>query len=126
MVENKINVRANGPRDPVTNQPTQGRKRHGGLTVDRMGVEAISASGAGELNRMLHLKQGSEITVGFCKKCHCTLCYKHGMGEWICPQCKKHSEIIIRKVPPAATLLGHIFEALHLSLDYIPHDEKDV
>ena len=124
LVENKINIRNGGARDETTGQPTRGRKRGGGLAFDRMTFDAQNAAGVCEIVRNSHLEQGSKIKVGFCNRCHSTLCYLHAdTKEWVCQNCGKHPDIFVREVPPAAVLMTHVLNAAHVGIDYFV-DEK--
>lgn len=122
LVENKMNVRFGGTRDMVTGQPTKGRKHGGGQSFDRMAFDANVASGICELVRDIHLNQGSKIRVAFCNRCHSTMGYLHReTSQWTCPRCGPHPDMTIRDVPPAANLITHIFNGLHISVDYFDH-----
>ena len=119
LVENKINVRSGGSKDMVTGQPTKGKKHGGGQSFDRMAFDANIASGICELMRDTHLTQGSKIKVGFCNRCHNTLGYfNRETNQWVCPRCGSHPDMTIREIPPAANLITHIFNGLHISVDY--------
>lgn len=122
LVENKLNVRAGGNKDMVTGQPTKGKKHGGGQSFDRMAFDANVASGICELMRDIHLNQGSKIKIGICNRCHNTMGYLHKeTNQWMCPRCGAHPDITIREVPPAANLVTHIFNGLHISVDYFDH-----
>ena len=124
LVENKLNVRNGGPRDETTGQPTKGRKRGGGLTFDRMSFDSQNAAGIMEVIRSSHLEQGSKIKIGICQRCHNTLCYLHAeTREWICPNCGKHPNILVREVPPASVLMMHVLNAAHVGVDYYTEDD---
>lgn len=122
LVEQKLNVRNGGPRVVETGQPMKGRKHHGGQSVDRMTFDCHIASGICEMIRDVHLNQGSKIKIGICNRCRTTMGYFHGeRKEWVCPNCGAHPDFIIREVPPASALMVHIFNGLHISIDYIDH-----
>ena len=119
LVENKLNIRNGGPKDESTGQPTRGRKRGGGLSFDRMSFDDQNAAGCMEIVRTSHLEQGSKIKVGFCQRCHNMMCYLHAEShEWICPNCGKHPDILIRYIPPASVLMMHVLNAAHVGIDY--------
>ena len=124
LVENKINIRNGGLKQPTTGQPVGGRKRTGGQSIDRMAADAFIASGASNIIRSTRLEQGSKIKIGFCQRCHCPQCYLHAETmEWICPSCGKHPNIIVREIPPAANLIMHVFNAAHVAIDYYDNAE---
>ena len=73
--------------------------------------------------RTSHLEQGSKIKIGICQRCHNTLCYLHAdTREWICPNCGKHPDILVRDVPPASVLMMHVLNAAHVGVDYYTDD----
>ena len=128
LVEQKLNIRNGGTRDPVTGQPTKGRKHGGGQAVDRMSFDAHVAAGICEIIRDTHLNQGSKIKIGICKRCHCTLGYlNRETNVWMCPRCGAHQDITIREVPPSSVLVTHIFNGLHIAIDYFDNiDQGDI
>ena len=128
LVEQKLNIRNGGSRDMVTNQPTKGRKHGGGQAIDRMSFDAHIAAGICEIIRDSHLNQGSKIKIGICNRCHTTMGYLHKeTNTWMCPRCGAHRDIIVREVPPSAVLMTHIFNGLHIAVDYFEHiDQGDV
>ena len=129
LVETKVNIRAKGAKDPIYNQPTRGKKVGGGLTVDgKLSLNALNAAGVNFIIKDFHLNQCSKMKVGFCKTCHCVSCYRLLLGgdnktrqkyyEWRCPCCGKHSNIVPKLVSCSFPLLNHIFNGLHLELQY--------
>lgn len=128
LVEQKLNIRNGGVRDPVTGQATKGRKHGGGQAIDRMSFDAHVAAGICELIRDSHLNQGSKIRIGICNRCHSTMGYLHKeTNTWMCPRCGAHRDIIVREVPPSAVLMTHIFNGLHIAVDYFEHiDQGDI
>ena len=119
LVEMKINVRNGGPRNAITGQPLKGRKRNGGQQIDHMTYDAEIAAGISNIMADLHLNQGSSMHTGICNRCHSLLCYyKKNMKTWVCPQCGQHCDITIKKLAPGSNLLFHIFNGLHLGIDY--------
>ena len=125
LVEQKLNIRNGGPRVIETGQPMKGRKHHGGQSVDRMTFDCHIASGICEMIRDLHLNQGSKIKVGICGRCKTAMGYYHGeRKEYICPNCGAHKDFIIREIPPASALMFHIFNGLHISVDYFENLEE--
>ncbi len=125
LVEQKLNVRNGGPRVPETGQPMKGRKHHGGQSIDRMTFDCHIASGICEMIRDIHLNQGSKIRVGICNRCKTTMGYYHGdRREYVCPCCGAHKDFIIREIPPASALMFHIFNGLHIAIDYFENPRE--
>jgi DNA-directed RNA polymerase beta subunit len=119
LVEQKLNVRWDGPRIFTTNQPLKGKRRGGGQSIDRMSFDSHTASGICEIQRDMHLNQGSSIAIGCCDRCHeCMAYYNKNHGQWCCQRCGLHHEIAIRDMPPATNLLNHALVGLHIGLRY--------
>ena len=130
LVESKINVRCKGGRESTYMMPKRGRRVNGGLTVDgKLSLNALNSSGANFLIKDFHLKQCSQMEIGFCEICHSVMCYKEmnadGTSPWTCPCCGKHPRIIPRLVSCSFPLLQHIFAGLHLELIYYSNSDKD-
>lgn len=124
LVEQKLNIRNGGPRVVETGQPMKGRKHLGGQAADRMSFDAHVAAGICEMIRDTHLNQGSKIKIGICNRCRTTMGYYHKeRQEWMCPRCGAHQDFIVREVPPASVLMTHIFNGLHVAVDYFEHVE---
>lgn len=123
LTESKINVRCKGSKDSTYLMPTRGKKIGGGLTVDgKLSLNALNSSGANFISKDFHLNQCSKMEVGFCQICHSVSCFKiygdKGNNSWCCPTCGKHDKIIPRFVSCSFPLLNHIFNGLHLALNY--------
>ena len=126
IVERKLNIRCHGSRNAITLQPLKGRKRNGGISIDRMCNDCMLACGANLLNRDAHLKRGSEMLVGVCNRCHGMKTYYHETTKsWCCSGCGYHSDFELKYMPPASVLINHVFNALHISLDYYPEGDKN-
>lgn len=119
LVEKKINVRNGGPRSLITGQPLKGRKHYGGQSLDHMTYDAEVAAGICYVMQDLHINQGSCMHSGVCNRCHSLLCYYNKAAKaWTCPTCGKHPNITVKELPPATNLLVHIFNGLHIAIDY--------
>ena len=119
IVERKMNVRNGGPRSIDTQQPSKGRKRAGGQSIDRMGNDDLFAAGINLVNRDAHLARGSSTKIGICNRCHSVKGYYHDQRKcWICPQCGAHEDMLIKELPVASSMIAHIFNAMHLNLEY--------
>jgi DNA-directed RNA polymerase beta subunit len=127
LVENKLNIRWDGPRIFTTNQPLKGKRRGGGQSIDRMSFDSHVASGICEIQRDMHLNQGSSIKIGLCNRCNSCMCYfNKKYKRWQCQRCGMHHEITIRDIPPATNLMNHALVGLHIGLEYFPsYDMKN-
>lgn len=117
MVETKLNIRCGGPRDPATNQPTKGKRKHGGTKFDRMSCDALTSSGASSISIDYHLNGCNKIEVGICQRCHGVECFKDlGTKQWKCPTCGYHSDILITYTPMASVQLFQLLTGLHFKV----------
>ena len=124
IVERKMNVRNGGPRSIDTLQPSKGRKRGGGQSLDRMGNDDLYAAGINLVNRDGHLVRGSSTKIGVCNRCHSIKGYYHEQRKcWVCPQCGAHEDIVVKELPVASSMIAHVFNALHLNIDYYPNGD---
>ena len=126
IVERKMNVRNGGPRSMDTQQPSKGRKRGGGQSIDRMGNDSLFAAGINFINRDAHLARGSSELTGICNKCHCIKCYYHDKRKcWICPVCGAHEDILVKEVPVASNMITHVLNGLHLNIEYFTNGTEN-
>lgn len=124
LVESKINVRNHGAKDPVFNMPVRGKSRGGGPAFDPYSCTSLGCAGVNFINQDYHLNQCSKMEIGFCSRCHSTMCYKiDKKNAWCCPSCGQHSEIIPRYVSCSYPLLVHILNGLHMDVKY--YDESN-
>lgn len=119
IVERKMNIRNGGPKSIDTQQPTKGRKRGGGQSLDRMSQDTFAAAGINGINRDAHLEKGSKMLVAICNECHSMKTYFNEQRQcWICPQCGAHSDFELKYIPIATNIINHILNGLHVSMDY--------
>jgi DNA-directed RNA polymerase beta subunit len=119
LVENKLQVRNGGKRDMLTMQPTAGRKKGGGSSIDRMSNDSLTAQGNANIFRALHLDMGSKIRIGNCPICKSIQCYfNRELRCWCCPHCGRNKYIIVKEIPPAANIISSVFTGLHMKINY--------
>lgn len=119
IVERKMNIRNGGPKSMDTQQPTKGRKRGGGQSLDRMSQDTFAAAGICGINRDAHLEKGSKTLIAVCNQCHSMKTYYNEQRKcWICTNCGAHSDFELKYVPTATNLLNQVLHGLHVSLDY--------
>lgn len=126
IVERKLNIRNGGPKRLDSLQSTRGRKSGGGQSLDRMSMDCFSASGIGLINRDAHLQRGSMMKIGVCNKCHSIKTYyQRHRKQWVCPACGAHEDFTIKWMPPAANLITHNLNSLHVGIDYYSNGNAD-
>ena len=98
---------------------TKGLRRGGGQSIDRMSSDSMMSSGIHSIRMDEILNRASHIKIGICKHCRCMKCYlNRNKNAWCCPNCGYHSDFEIKSVPHATNIINHIFQALHITLDY--------
>ncbi len=85
MVANKIHVRARGPVQMLTRQPTEGRSKQGGLRMGEMEKDCLVSHGA---SLLLDERFSSDRTkVPICTKCGVVAVYNQVKDKAFCPLC---------------------------------------
>jgi len=86
LVVNKMQVRAHGPVDPVTQHPVAGRRRHGGIRFGEMERDVMIAHGCAlTLNNIFK----SDTLMHVCNKCKKFCIAVHELGtSQITPECR--------------------------------------
>ncbi len=85
VVANKIHARARGKVQLLTRQPTEGRKKKGGLRLSEMEMDALVAHGA---SMLLHERYNSdEVDIPVCENCGAIAIEDHINHRYKCPVC---------------------------------------
>lgn len=114
LAANKINFCAEGPRDPLTRAPKQGKRRRGGLRFGEMEEAAALAQGAAYLiqSRLRDLSDPFEIFV--CSQCQ-HMCDGNKLTNYAwCTACERRDTVHIVRVPFAFVL--HQYELMALGV----------
>ena len=69
MVADKCHARADGPTQPLTQQPTEGRSREGGLRIGEMEKGQIVSHGCDEIFREAQTTRSDPTTIFVCEDC---------------------------------------------------------
>ncbi len=106
MVDDKIHSRdQNGPRETLTRQPVEGRKRGGGFRVGEMEVWSLTSHGTSSfiIDRIVDNSDGYENYV--CDYCGNTAIANLKNNTFECKRCEQSSAISKVKIPYAFKLL---------------------
>ena len=126
LVDKKLNIRNQGPRDPITRIPTKGLKRGGGQSVDTMGGDCLVSAGVHSIRTDEFLNRSAKLKIGVCNVCHMYGCYyDKNKNAWCCPTCGYHADIDVKEVPHASNIIRQIFQALHVAVDYYENGETN-
>ncbi len=103
MVGDKIHARSRGPVTLLTNQPTAGRAREGGLRLGEMEKDVLVAHGA---SLLLKERFGSDTArAHVCDDCGEIAVYDRNEETVYCPACSSSGDIADIEVPQAFLLL---------------------
>ncbi|MCJ7429037.1 MAG: DNA-directed RNA polymerase subunit B, partial [Candidatus Nanohaloarchaeota archaeon QJJ-5] len=101
MVEDKIHARSRGPVTLLTNQPTAGRAREGGLRLGEMEKDVLVGHGSAML---LKERFGSDSTLSYiCEDCGEVGVYDREEDVSYCPNCD--GDVAETELPQAFLLL---------------------
>lgn len=112
MVDDKIHSRdQNGPRETLTRQPVEGRKRGGGFRVGEMETWCICSHGASSflIDRLVDNSDGYEMYV--CDYCGNSAIANIKNGTFECKRCEQNNAISKIKMPYSFKLLQQELQA---------------
>ena len=93
LVSKKAHARATGPYHYLTNQPTEGRSKNGGLRFGPMEAECTITHAATEILRERTLTVADEYTVYVCSKCGYIADGNKNLGYYFCRFCRTGKNI---------------------------------
>jgi len=128
MVAEKINARGTGPMTFLTRQPTEGRRKGGGLRIGEMERDALLAHGISEFVRESMMVRSDNYSVPVCNRCGVLAIT--GKDKFYCPRCDEQ-DIVNVKLPYSFKLLSQEMEAMSLNMFFNTSDnfeipEKDI
>jgi len=121
----KLHARVTGPRDPVTHQPVEGRKREGGLRFGPMEVDATVGHGVPHVIHNLKHAHSDGTMVPVCKTCSArgSMMFNADYGASVrgrmpfCVACG--GECALVPTSHAWQVMQQNLEALHLRMDMV-------
>jgi DNA-directed RNA polymerase III subunit RPC2 len=108
MVQDKLHVRARGPKVVLTRQPTEGRSKDGGLRLGEMERDCLIGYGASML-----LIERLMLSSDACKVDVCNKCGLMGYNGW-CQYCKSSVAISTITMPYACKLLFQELQSMNI------------
>jgi DNA-directed RNA polymerase subunit B len=114
QVNSKVHARSSGPRNAITQQPSEGRSHKGGLKLGSMEISCLASTGAAHaLRDCMTDFDGKHVTV-------CTLCGR--LAETRCVVCigREGSKIVTTFIPRITLVLMWELAACGVSMRLIP------
>ncbi len=87
MVEDKLNVRAEGRKEQRTHQPTGGRGAQGGLRIGEMERDALVAHGTARFMRESIMERADKTVLRVCNGCGTVPIYNEKQNLFVCSLC---------------------------------------
>lgn len=98
MVHRKVHARSSGARQPITRQPTEGRRNNGGFRAGSMEIDVFASYGVSNILQERTVKASDEVKLYRCKQCGFTGDANPTIGLFMCRFCKtsQHMRTIIQ------------------------------
>jgi hypothetical protein len=130
MVDDKFHARARGPVHVMTQQPSEGRSKEGGLRMGEMERDAAVGNGGAYIlhDRMFQQSDYAEMPV-------CTACHQLAMPQapsdtqklvvgrnehsGFCAKCKRAGTVVMTPMPYATKLLTHELAAMGVRSEFM-------
>jgi len=128
MVGDKMHHRDKGPKDQLTQQPTSGRGKEGGLRIGEMERDVLLSYGFSQFAKESVMERSDKYTWGVCRSCGRTAKYTPSMGIYECTICKG-SDIAAVQTPFAFKLLCHELETMGITPRFVMdsvEEEKEI
>jgi len=114
MVGDKMHHRNTGPRDQLTQQPTSGRGKEGGLRIGEMERDVLLSYGFSQFVKESMMERSDKYTWAVCKSCGRIARYAPSQKLYECIGCR-NSDISIVQTPYAFKLLVQELETMGIT-----------
>ena len=115
MVAEKINSRGTGKVTGLTRQPTEGRRKGGGLRIGEMERDTILSHGISMFIQESMMERSDKYAWAVCKKCGTLVALNISLNINECNNCN-NDDISVIKTPYAFKLLIQEFEAMGIQM----------
>ena len=113
MVAEKINARGTGPMQFLTRQPTEGRRKGGGLRIGEMERDALLGHGIGNFISESMMERSDNAQFPICNRCG--ILAITGKEAFYCKRCDEQ-DISMVKIPYTFKLLSQEMETMSLNM----------
>ncbi len=130
MVAEKINSRGIGAMTQLTRQPTEGRRKGGGLRIGEMERDTVLSHGISMFLKESMMERSDKYMWCACKRCGTLIALNITNDINVCKNCN-NDDIVAIQTPYAFKLLIQEFEAMGIQLRLntdeleIPHDKTE-
>ena len=124
MVADKMHHRSTGPRDQLTQQPTSGRGKEGGLRIGEMERDVLLSYGFSQFVKESVMERSDKYTWAVCKSCGRIARYAPSQKLYDCIGCT-NSDISVIQTPYAFKLLVQELETMGITPRFVM-DSVDV
>ena len=130
MVAEKINSRGIGAMTQLTRQPTEGRRKGGGLRIGEMERDTVLSHGISMFLKESMMERSDKYMWCACKRCGTLVALNITNDINVCKNCN-NDDIVAIQTPYAFKLLIQEFEAMGIQLRLntdeleIPHDKTE-
>ena len=117
LASKKLHARATGPRDAITRQAVDGRKRGGGLRVGSMESSGIAAHGACRTLQTRYCELADGVVVYVCSKCKNVVDMANPAARFFwCTHCLSGEHILCTSIPYTVLLTRHELYAIGIDV----------
>jgi len=111
MVAEKMHSRSIGPKMLLTRQPTEGRRKGGGLRIGEMERDSVLSHGISLFMKESMMERSDKFSYAVCRRCGVLAIYNPSKSIRECKNCDK-DELVVVETPYAFKLLIHELEAM--------------